>query len=178
MTFDNFSLRPISKEDSRNYFSLIDSNRDRILKYFPKITNANKDIQSTISYIANRILSAEKKEFITLVISDDITKKIIGTILIKNIDWNIPKCELGFFIDQNYEGKGIITKSTSLVIENCFQAMKMNKIFIRAAEDNISSRRVAEKNGFIIEGVLRSDFKTFEGNLIDMIYYGLLRPAS
>jgi RimJ/RimL family protein N-acetyltransferase len=53
--------------------------------------------------------------------------------------------------------------------------MGLNKIFMRIAEDNVSSRRVAEKNEFKIEGVLRKDFKTAEGKLIDVVYYGLIQ---
>ncbi|MCL5028997.1 MAG: GNAT family N-acetyltransferase [Bacteroidetes bacterium] len=54
----------------------------------------------------------------------------------------------------------------------------MNKVFLRIAEDNISSRRVAEKNGFIVEGILRQDFNISEGERIDVIYYGLLNQLN
>ena len=33
----------------------------------------------------------------------------------------------------------------------------------------------AEKNKFKVEGVLRKDFKTSEGKLIDVMYYGLIQ---
>jgi hypothetical protein len=36
---------------------------------------------------------------------------------VKNIDWNVPKAELDSFIDSNYEGLGITTKATVLVID-------------------------------------------------------------
>lgn len=177
ITFDNFTIRPICSDDVQGYFSFVDRNRERISKYFPKTISACKNIVSTMSHVSERIKLAKRKEFITLVISDNHSGEIIGTVFIKNLDWNIPKGEFGFFIDKNYERKGIITKSISFIIDYCFHTMGLNKIFMRIAEDNISSRRVAEKNGFIVEGILRSDFKTLGGNLIDVMYYGLLRSV-
>ena len=48
---------------------------------------------------------------------------------------------------------------------------------MRIAEDNLPSRRVAEKNSFVIEGTLRQDFKIAKGYWIDAVYYGLLRQS-
>ena len=175
MTFDNFIIRPIRNEDSLNYHSLVDQNKVRLSKYFPKTLIATEDLESTTAHILERIRLTETKEFFTFVIFENLSKKIIGTIFLKELDWNIPKGEIGFFIDQSYEGKGIITKSVSLVKKHCFDTLGLNKLYMRIAEENISSKRVAEKNGFEVEGILRKDFKTSEGKLIDLVYYGLLK---
>ncbi len=119
----------------------------------------------------------KKKEFFTYLICDTINNNIIGAVFIKDIDWNIPKSELGFFIDEAYEGKGIVTKSVSLIIDYCFEELKLNKLIIRSAEDNFSSRKVAEKNKFTLEGIIRKDIRTYDGNVVDIAYYGLLRKA-
>lgn len=175
MTFDNFIIRPICNEDSLNYHSLVDQNKVRLSKYFPKTLNANKDLELTTAHIIERIRLTEKNEFFTFVIFDNLSNKIVGTIFLKELDWNIPKGEIGFFIDQNYEGKGIITKSVFLVKKHCFDILGLHKVYMRIAEDNISSKRVAKKNNFKVEGILREDFKTSEGKLIDVVYYGLLK---
>ena len=177
MTFDNFTIRPISNEDASIYHSFVDQNKSRLIKYFPKTVDANKDIPSTTAHIIERLKLADKKEFFTFVISDNSSEKIIGAVFIKDLDWNIPKGELGFFVDKDHEGKGIITKSVSIITKHCFVTLGLNKVFMRIAEDNISSKRVAEKNDFQAEGFLRKDFKTSEGKLIDVLYYGLLNPV-
>ena len=174
MDLGDFTVRPIREEDVQNYFLLIESNRERIAKYFSNVTAANKDIESTAAFVVERLSLLEKEELISFVICDNLTQKVIGSIFLKNIDRKVQKAELSFFIDKNYEGKGIITKVVSLIIKYCFQHLLFNKIFLRIAEDNISSRRVAEKNGFVLEGTLRHDFKTPEGQFIDIVYYGLL----
>src|SRR5947208_2927366 len=126
MTFDNFTIRQLSKGDSQNYFSLVHRNHKRISSYFPVTVKSNKNIKATVAHVELRLQLAKKKELFTFIILDDKTEKIIGTVFIKDIDWTIPKGEFGFFIDSDYEGKGIITKSISMMIDYCFGKLKMN----------------------------------------------------
>ena len=79
-------------------------------------------------------------------------------------------------MDKNYEGKGIMARSLSLVTDVCFNETELVKFFLRIDPENISSRRVAEKAGFLVEGIIRKDFKTGDGTLKDLVYYGLLQP--
>jgi ribosomal-protein-serine acetyltransferase len=174
MNFENFTIRSISIEDAQNYFQFVNSNKERIEKYFSNVVTANNDIASTMSFITERLALFEKAELLSFIVYDNLTKQIIGSIFVKNFDRNVQKCELSFFIDQNYEGKGITTKAIALMTNHCFLHLGINKVFLRIADDNISSKRVAEKNGFVVEGTLRQDFKTPDGQLIDIVYYGLL----
>jgi RimJ/RimL family protein N-acetyltransferase len=178
INFDNFTIRPLCMEDSQEYFNLINDNRKRLSRYFPKTVAGTQSLESATSIISELLIQAENKSFYSFIIRENLKKGIIGIVFIKDLDWNVSKAELGFFIDWNYEGKGIITKSVALIVDHCFHTMKLNKLFIRIAEDNFASRRVAEKNGFVVEGKLSKDFKDFEGKLIDMVYYGLIRTPS
>lgn len=119
--------------------------------------------------------AAAKKHFAFLIINDN-TGKPVGYVDIKSIDWNLPKGELGYFVDEEYAGKGIITKALSCIIRYCFNKLNFIKLFIRTHENNTASKKAAEKNGFIIEGILRQDYKTTGGEIVDMLYYGLIRP--
>jgi RimJ/RimL family protein N-acetyltransferase len=51
----------------------------------------------------------------------------------------------------------------------------MNKLYLRSLQANIASQKVAEKTGFIKEGVLRKEFKSGNNQLEDVIYYGLVK---
>jgi RimJ/RimL family protein N-acetyltransferase len=171
MVFDNYQLRSISLEDIDDYFLFIENNRPRIAIYFPKTNDETKDLLSTEKHIQDRIILAEKREFLTYVIYDSTAKLIIGAIFLMRIDWTIPKGELGFFLDARYEKKGIMSKSLSLFCEMCFKDLGFNRIFMRIAEANLSSRHVAEKNNFLFEGLIKNDFKTGNGELIDLMYF-------
>ena len=176
MVFNNFIIRRLKKSDANSFLLFINNNRARIARYFPTTISAVKDIDSTNSFISSRLKLSRKRELFYFIICDSLANEIAGAIILKNFDWHVQKCEIGYFIDKNYEGKGITTKAVSLINEHCFRDLKLNKVFMRIAEDNHSSRRVAEKNGFINEGIIRQDFKISEGCWIDVEYYGLINP--
>ena len=175
MHFDNYSIRLIELHDAEGYFGYIQNNRERFTKYMPLTVKNTPDLPATIAFVKKRIAMAAKNEFLTYIICDDSKSKIIGTLNVKSIDKNISKCELGFFIDAEYENKGIITRASKILISHCFQTMKMNKVFMRIAEENTASRRVAEKLNANLEGKLREDHRTHEDRFIDVLYYGLLK---
>jgi ribosomal-protein-serine acetyltransferase len=49
------------------------------------------------------------------------------------------------------------------------------KTFLGTHQNNIAAQRVAEKCGFEKEGVIRKDYKTTKGELVDLIYYGRVK---
>lgn len=175
MTFDNYIIRLIRQEDAEQFLELVMANRPYISNYFQTTSKTVYDKKSAKEYIKTKINLANDKVHYCFVIEDISEHKLSGSLFLKNFDWTIPKCELGYFIDKNKEGKGITTKATAEIIKFCFDRLKLNKLFLRAAADNFPSRKVAEKNGFIAEGIIRNDFKTENGVLIDVVYYGLLR---
>jgi ribosomal-protein-serine acetyltransferase len=175
MNFDNYVIRPITLEDAADFFQLVENNRQRISTYFPGIVTKTNTLEETITHIAERIEGADKGKYMIYLIIEIPTNKMIGVVQLKDIDTNAKKREFGFFVDSNYERKGIATKSILTASNFCFNTLNLNKVFMRIAEENTASRRVAEKCGFKIEGVMRNDFMTNDGKLINLFYYGLLK---
>ncbi|MEO6488395.1 MAG: GNAT family protein [Ferruginibacter sp.] len=175
---DTFSFRLLSKGDEESFFQLVDSNRGRLENFFAGTVARNKDLSETTLFVSDVLEKIANNIYFPFVIIENELEKIVGYIDVKNIDWNIPKGELGFFIDQNFEGKGIVKKILSKVIRHCMDDMKFNKLFLRTHELNAGTRHVAEKNGFKVEGIIRNDYRTTDGKLVDLIYYGLVREAN
>ena len=175
MQFNDCNLDRIENIHFKEFFDLIDNNRNRIIKTFPVTVSNCVDLKTTEEFIAkNRQIEKEKTGYYFYVRNLE-TSKLIGYIGIKKIDFHISKCELFYFIDKDFEGKGIISKAVSEVIDFCFNELTMNKIFICTSKINFGSQQIALKNGFIQEGTLREEFKNFEGILEDINYYGLLK---
>jgi ribosomal-protein-serine acetyltransferase len=125
----------------------------------------------TKGFVEDKISQAKRKEFMSFLICTK-TDEIIAYVFLKNIDWNIPKSEMGFFIDKAFEGKGIISKAVAEIVKHSFSVLGINKLFMRIEEENKASLKVAERNGFLLEGKLHSDFKSSNGELLDVLYYG------
>ncbi len=167
-------IEEITAKDSKALFELMNLNRDLLIRYFPITVQHTRTAIGAEYYVQSVLKKRDNNEMIVLTLK--YKKAMIGIFHIKNIDWRIPKCELSYFLDKAYQGKGLMTDLLKLVVIYCFDNLQMNKIFVRISPDNVSSKKVAVKNGFITEGILRKEFKTETGELIDLEYLGLVNP--
>ena len=166
-------IRLLEKEDTSNLYDLIDRNRRRLERYFPVTVSQNLSLRDCFDYVDKKIRQAEQKELYLFVILLD--EKIVGVIILKNIDWRIPKGELAYFVGEEWEGKRIMSRSMDWLMDHFFNEMKINKLFIKCSPNNIPSRRLAIQKGFRLEGLLREEFRIESGEIEDIEYYGKLK---
>ena len=68
--------------------------------------------------------------------------------------------ELGYWLGQNFWGKGIATEAVSQIIDQAFSTFDINRIFACVFEYNLASKQVLIKNGFKYEGTsIKAVFK-------------------
>ena len=174
MLFDHFQLRLLQPSDADDFFGLIELNRPRLEDFFAGTVARTRSLQDTRDYFREIEIKIEARTYFPYIVIDLDQPRFIGLIDIKSIDWNIPKAEVGYFMDSHYEGKGISGKALSIVIQHAAKEMGMRKLLIRTHTENQASKALAEKCGFQQEGIIRSDYKTSRGELVDLVYYGLV----
>lgn len=79
---------------------------------------------------------------------------------------------IGFWIDRQVRGRGIVTAAGQAVVELCRQ-MGLHRLEINAAVSNPASNRVAEKLGFQLEGCRRGMWRVATG-FTDVNTWGLV----
>ena len=82
--------------------------------------------------------------------------------------------EIGYTLATAYWSRGIMTQAVGILCREAFTAWDILRISGRAHAENIASRRVMEKNGFVLEGTLHNAFFK-DGRVGDICLYGLLR---
>jgi RimJ/RimL family protein N-acetyltransferase len=63
--------------------------------------------------------------------------------------------DIGYWIDERFEGRGLITGAARLFLDHGFRRLDLHRISIHAAVENRRSRAVPERLGFTMECVLR-----------------------
>jgi RimJ/RimL family protein N-acetyltransferase len=174
MQFDHFQFRLVEPKDAEPFFQLIEHNRSRLEDFFSGTVARTRSLQDTIDYFGEIAGRIEARTYFPHLLIDLDHDRFIGFIDIKSIDWNIPKAEIGYFIDAAYEGKGISGKALPLLINFAVKDLGIRKLLIRTHPENRAACRLAEKCGFQQEGIIRSDYKTSKGILVDLVYYGLV----
>lgn len=82
--------------------------------------------------------------------------------------------ELGYWLAEPFWGKGIMSEAVSRICEQAFSEHDIVRIFAEPFARNLGSRRVLEKAGFELEGILKkSVFKN--GAIEDSCMYAKLR---
>ena len=90
-------------------------------------------------------------------------------------DWDVPVFEIGYWCRTAYVGHGYVSESTQAVAAFGFDVLKARRILIRADTRNTRSRAVAERCGFILEGVLHHDALDNQNVVRDTAYYAQVR---
>lgn len=175
MSFIDWKIDRIEDVLPKEFYNLIDKNSHHIGKTFP-VTLANSDSLKKAEDFLEISRNKEKtNEGFYFYARDIQTNNLIGYLCVKTIDYRISKCELGYFVDEDYQGKGITSKMVLDALAFCFNELKMNKVFICTSEINLASQRIALKHNFKQEGILRDEFRNGDGELQNTVYFGLLK---
>lgn len=92
-----------------------------------------------------------------------------------SINKTIGKAETYLFADPIHLHKGIGSRAKKMICKYGFEELGLNKLYFITNEDNYASIRVNEKCGFQLEGRMRQEYITKEGDKKDRLYYGLLK---
>lgn len=119
------------------------------------------------------MLSADESETFAFAITVD--NMVIGSIgIFRQGNIHRQTAELGYYIAEEYWGKGIMTEAVKQICEYVFANSDIIRIYAEPFAYNIASCRVLEKVGFQYEGTLRSN-AVKNGRVIDMEMYSLLK---
>ncbi len=85
-------------------------------------------------------------------------------------DIHIKNAELGYWLAENYWGKGIITEAVKQMVDFAFRTYDINRVFARPFGNNPASQRVLEKAGFKLEARLKDTIFKNDEFLDELIY--------
>ena len=119
------------------------------------------------------MLSADENETFAFAIT--VNNMVIGSIgIFRQGNIHRQTAELGYYIAEEYWGKGIMTEAVKQICEYVFANSDIIRIYAEPFAYNIASCRALEKAGFQYEGTLRSN-AVKNGKVIDMKMYSLLK---
>ena len=143
---------------------ILDNSRDGLPYHYTE--------QDGIEYISE-MLFADKNESFAFAITVD--KKVIGSIgAFRQKNIHRQTAELGYYIAEDYWGKGIMTEAVKQICRFVFDHSDIIRIYAEPFAYNVASCRVLEKAGFQYEGTLRNN-AVKNGKIVDMKMFALLK---
>lgn len=96
----------------------------------------------------------------------------IGSITIR--PQTVFRADIGLWIGLPFHGKGYGTEAVGLITKYGLEKLNLDKIEASIFLGNVASRKIFEKNGYILEGTIRSAVKK-RGELVDEWLFGFVR---
>ncbi len=145
-------------------FDAIDRDRNYLREWLPFV-DATQSVSDTELFIKSMVPNRKEKK--DEVYSIWYNLEFAGLIGFKDTDWVNHKTELGYWLTNKMQGKGIITKSAHFLIQFAFNNLGINRVQIKVASGNKKSAAIPSRLGFRLEGVER------HGELINGLYHDL-----
>ena len=162
-------LKVLEQADAAELFALIDTNRSHLRQWLPWI-DANASINESVNFIQSAEL--QQKENLSFQCGIYHQKKLAGVIGFHRIDWINRITEIGYWLGEEYQGKGIMTKSCLTLVNYAFLNFGLNRVQIRCASKNYQSQAVVRRLGFFEEGILQQAEFLYD-HYVDLIIYGM-----
>ncbi len=99
--------------------------------------------------------------------------KIAGATDFHEINRRDKSAEIGYWLAKEYTGKGLVTKSIARLLEYGFDELELNRLVIKYVPENVKSRAIPEKLGFVQEGIEREG-GWLHTRFVDHIVYSML----
>jgi len=174
---EGLELRYIRLADAADIFNIINRERDYLGKWLPFVA-FTKTIDDTRNYIRSILrLPKDQTDYVFVI---RYQRQTVGLAGFKDTDRINLKTEIGYWLSQSFQGKGIMIRSVKGLIRFAFNELGLNCIKIRCAVGNSPSRHIPQKLGFQLEGIERAGERMQNGEFVDLEDYSLLQkdPAT
>ena len=144
-------FRPIAYEDAPDMYEYCkDPDVSRYLLWTP-----HTSVGYTKRHIAWAIEGYREGRFFDFAVIEKVSRRMIGTCGFTSIDRENASAEIGYVFSKDYWGCGFGKEAILTVLAFAFLSLSFHRVEARFMEENIASRRVAEKCGMTVEGYYR-----------------------
>lgn len=164
------SLRELDEDDAPAYYQLVERSREHLSRWLQW-----PDYVRTVEECATAI-----REFRDLRASSGALtfgiwhgNALAGVVCLLGVDRANERATLAYWLGASFLKQGLMTAACSALLEYAFTTLRLHRVELSAAVDNVESWRLAERLGFLLEGVQRES-ERLNGKYLDHRLYGLL----
>ena len=150
---DDIHLERVKLSHGMLIFDTINHNRDFLRQWLPFV-DLTHSVEDTERYLETIISSPEKtrNEIYTIWFKGEFS----GLAGFKDMDWINHKAEIGYWLAEKAQGKGIMTRTVKKMIDFGFRNMNFNRIQIKVAAGNFKSSAIPKRLHLLYEGTERN----------------------
>ncbi|PID14914.1 RimJ/RimL family protein N-acetyltransferase [Sporosarcina sp. P34] len=167
---EDISLKLVGQKDAHELFTLVDESREYLREWLPWVDSmTDVDQYGPIIHAWLQQFAEEDGFQAGILYKGDLA----GFAGFHSVNYTNRQTSIGYWLAQNYQGKGIMTAVVSALVDYAFEEYDLHRVEIRCATGNKRSQAVPERLGFKKEGVIR-DGEFLYDHYHDLIVYGML----
>ena len=166
------TLRELQATDAGDIFRIIDSQREYLGRWLPFV-ETTKRLEDSEGFVSS-VVNADEASF-EHVFSIRKNDEFIGLVGFKDTDRQNKKTEIGYWLSEDRQGQGIVTRAVKRLCKFAFSEVGMNRIQIKCALGNEGSKKIPKRLGFSLEGIERDGELLSGGVYTDLEVYSLLK---
>ncbi|NRA12571.1 MAG: GNAT family N-acetyltransferase [Crocinitomicaceae bacterium] len=161
---ERLKLRRVLKSDCDVILYL--RSDEQINKYIKRPEHRKtKTKEDALKHIEKLDTGIEEGSSVSWVITVLDNSKVVGTICLWNISEDRKTGEVGYDLNPDFQGKGIMGDAMNSVLTYGFKEIKLDKVTAYTHGENTASKNLLERNGFnLAEGLID------EGNASNIIF--------
>ena len=169
---DSLSLDLLAPRHAAALFAAVEANRAHLREWLPWVdeTRSVDDTRRFIDRMRDQYRATEG--FQATILTDG---EVVGLAGHHRIDWRNRSTSLGYWLARDRQGKGIMTRTCTAIVDHAFRTLDLHRVEIRCAAGNRRSRALAERLGFRSEGERRGA-ELLNGAFVDHVIYACLAP--
>lgn len=167
---ENTELRLLEERHAEELTDLTDRNREHLRAWMPWL-DSNRTVQDRRDFIRGALKQfAENNGFQAGIWHEG---RLAGVVGHHGIDRANRSTSLGYWLGEEFEGRGIVTAACRALVDHAFEELDLNRVVIACATGNRKSRAIPERLGFRHEGIYRQAEWLYD-HFVDHAIYAIL----
>ena len=162
---EDVRLEPLHQRHASALYALVDRNRSHLDAWLPWV-ESHRSLENTRSLIeAGEMQQALDNGCLWgLFVEPD--EELAGVVDLQWVQWQHRAASLGYWLGAEFQGHGYMTRALRLLEAFVFNELELNRLELSVACENTRSLALAERVGFVREG-LRRQYECLHGAFID-----------
>lgn len=165
-------VRPHRQSDFDELWEATQESRDELRPWLPFADQAPDDLRD---YLARTEAKWITRETLGMAIVERDSGRIVGNIGLMVRSWDIGSFEIGYWLRTSAVGHGYMAEAVRLVSDFAFDHLDANRVMIRCDAENARSAAVPTRLGFTLEGRMRRDSTSPDGQIRDTLVFSMIR---
>lgn len=168
---DRLIMRPFEYTDSDDMLRYWISDEAVQSMYAEPVYTTSEEVKPLLEQYIN---GCQNEDYYRWAIIEESSKICIGQIALFFVSTANECCEIEYCLGRDFHRRGYMTEAMERMLVFCYDEVGFHRVQISHRHNNIASKGVIDKCGFIYEGTFR-DYLLIDGQRYSRVYYSLLR---